>query len=112
MLGSPGSTPPPCSVQSTTSTPASQHEKLEQPLASAGEGDPVHPSIAAHVSNVPCAPRHVGGMLGTSADEPPSYGTRESPVPRKEMTLIGRDGWQSSAFSSRRSIAAGATAAK
>ena len=45
-------------------------------------------------------------------DGPPPYGTMKSPVPRKSIIAIGRAGWQGHSFSSIKSNAAGATAAK
>src|SRR6187551_3674322 len=103
--------PPPAFVQSTTSTPPAQLAYVEQPLPSGGDGAPLQRSMSAHFWNVACAPRNVTGMPGTTDEYPPSYGTRLSPLPRKEITVIGRGGWQPATFSCNRSKEDGATAA-
>ena len=53
----------------------------------------------------------VTGIPKTTVEAPPPYGTSRSAVPRNEITVMERDGLQSATFSSRRSKAAGATAA-
>src|SRR5262245_2994126 len=112
-FGSPDSWLPPCLVHSATSTPAEHCVYVLQRLAAIA-GEPVQPLSIAIFSNVPCAPRKctvIGRPLG-GFDGPPPYGTMKSAVPRKSIIEIGRDGLHGHSFSSIRSNAAGATAAK